>query len=506
MKSIKRAAGDLSALAAARVITALLGLVNIILVTKQFNPEEFGRYALFQMVLSVGLTIGVSWSSSSLVRFGREEFEKTGFIRSAFWSRGYPLMGGLLTFLIGGFLFRQEILSYAGIDATLFPLLVISFVSMAMIDHYQRGLQAVGRLRRHALTYVLQMISLTLLLLLMSAGILPATLRFLIGSFTAFNLVGLIVATAFLPHGLILPPRPSRQMVQSVLRYSYPQLIGFSGLYIVNWIDLVVIRQFLGTADVGVYQFAYRFFAAIIGLSMIAGTVLTPMMVGFRTRGEDRMVRRYASDMVPLIALCLGMLLVPGAVIARAALLLLAPAAYEPAIPCLLVLFGAALIRTMSLCLAPVLNAYDRVIEVQLANLAIAGVNIILDFALVPRFGILGAAIATVIAYIVGNAIIIIRMRRLARLDEGKVSWALGISLVGIFTVASQSSILIAAGMAILFFVAFVLAARKLSFVSERMFLLIDMVSMPAWVGSMIRGSLRALGGKSVIANDGDPA
>jgi O-antigen/teichoic acid export membrane protein len=49
----------------------------------------------------------------------------------------------------------------------------------------------------------------------------------------------------------------------------------------------------------------------------------------------------------------------------------------------------------------PVLNSYDRVSYIQWANVVSAVCNFAIDYALVPRYGIIGAALATFVAYVV---------------------------------------------------------------------------------------------------------
>jgi Na+-driven multidrug efflux pump len=64
--------------------------------------------------------------------------------------------------------------------------------------------------------------------------------------------------------------------------------------------------------------------------------------------------------------------------------------------------------------LLPIVNAFDLIIYSQIFNLIKAAVNVIADFILVPKIGIIGAAYGTLISYAVGLilTVILIRMKR----------------------------------------------------------------------------------------------
>ncbi len=496
MRSYESVGGDLAALTAARIGATLLGLVNILVITTLFTPEEYGRYSLFQMMVNVGLTFGVFWSSVSIIRFGREELEKSGAMGATFWGRLLLLGTSAALFAGAGYALRRPIASYTGLPPFLFPFFLATFLFVAMLDHYQRALQAVRRMGSYALSYLVQIGTLTFGVLLIATGLLPTTLPVLLGVFTLSNGAGFLFAAARFPPKAASPARIDGRKIAAIVRFSLPQLFGFGGIYIVNWVDIAVIREMLGTEDVGVYQLAYRFFAALIALSMVAATVLAPLMVSLRTKGEESLVRRYAADMVPLVTLLFGIALLAAGSAARLALPAILPDAYLPALPCLLVLLAAALFRTLSLILVPALNAYDKVIDVQAVNVGVAAINIVLDIVLVPRFHILGAAMATSIAYAAGTAVLILRMRPIARTGERKLVLALLPAAAGIVAVATIARPLPAFAAAAGAAAILLTLGRTGRYVNGAMYLLVERISMPRSARSAAVALLDFIGAK----------
>lgn len=57
--------------------------------------------------------------------------------------------------------------------------------------------------------------------------------------------------------------------LKEVLNFSLWQLFGFSGLYIINFGDTAVIKHFLTTEDVGIYNVAYKLFNAIANFAFV---------------------------------------------------------------------------------------------------------------------------------------------------------------------------------------------------------------------------------------------
>ena len=57
-----------------QAVAAAATLASLRWLAQYVDPETFGRYALYQSVVSAGALLLVSWPNAALLRFGREEW------------------------------------------------------------------------------------------------------------------------------------------------------------------------------------------------------------------------------------------------------------------------------------------------------------------------------------------------------------------------------------------------------------------------------------------------
>jgi len=100
-KDVKSSFWDYAALIFSKAGVVLLALASIPLVTRLLGTESYGKFSVFLMVAQLMIYAFVSWTSGSVVRYGKEEFVKEGKINKVFWARSLILA---VCFLIGLFL------------------------------------------------------------------------------------------------------------------------------------------------------------------------------------------------------------------------------------------------------------------------------------------------------------------------------------------------------------------------------------------------------------------
>jgi hypothetical protein len=78
----------------------ITGLASTVLLAKLLSVEDMGRYSLFFVVVSLAISLGFSWSDTSVVRHGREEYMKRGRINRSFWARSYIFLPVAAAFVL----------------------------------------------------------------------------------------------------------------------------------------------------------------------------------------------------------------------------------------------------------------------------------------------------------------------------------------------------------------------------------------------------------------------
>lgn len=194
--------------------------------------------------------------------------------------------------------------------------------------------------------------------------------------------------------------RIDRPLLGQVLRYSLPLLPASAAVFVLNMGDRFVLSRFVGMDEIGVYSLGYKF------------GVLLGVFVGgpFLQAWEPKRVQLYENDpeakkvfasvfvyVFTLLAFgALGIsLFIPEIVSVMAAPSYSRAAAITP-----FVLFGYVF-YTIFYVLDVGIMITKTTYWYSVCNLAAATVNVALNFLLIPRFGILGAAIATASAFLV---------------------------------------------------------------------------------------------------------
>ncbi|HKJ92343.1 MAG TPA: polysaccharide biosynthesis C-terminal domain-containing protein, partial [Longimicrobiales bacterium] len=179
--------------------------------------------------------------------------------------------------------------------------------------------------------------------------------------------------------------------------------------YMVLNFDLLMVARMLGAGASGQYSIAAGMVQTLYMLPVAAGTMLFARVSEMR---EHRL--HFLSRTVRLLAALFVPLLLAAAFLADPAVRLLYGAPFLPAVPAFLWLLPGAFFLGINTLL---MNYFAGVgmpwIAVASPGVA-AGANILLNLALIPRFGITGASLASSVAYgfMLAASVIYVRQRR----------------------------------------------------------------------------------------------
>lgn len=186
-------------------------------------------------------------------------------------------------------------------------------------------------------------------------------------------------------------------LVKSIFIAALPfaMLVGFSTIY--NRIDIVLITNILGYTQTGLYTAAYKFFDLLAFFPAVVSHSLYPVfatLMAERKIGEVRQILEKYLRFMAAIALPLA---TGGMLLSEPIILLLAGEEFRAAAPALAILVWAPAI----LFLYVVVNS---LVISQLTKFAtaITGVNVVINIVgnilLLPRLGIMAAAIMTLVS------------------------------------------------------------------------------------------------------------
>ncbi len=187
-----------------------------------------------------------------------------------------------------------------------------------------------------------------------------------------------------------------KQFIRGLFLAALPfaMLVGFSTVY--NRIDVVLITKFLGYAQTGLYSAAYKFYDLLAFFPAVVSHSLYPLFASLMAEGKITDIRAILERYLRFMAALAFPIGVGGMLLAKPIIGILSPA-YTDAAAILAILVWAPSI----LFLYIVVNS---LVISQLTKWAvvITGANVIINIVgniiLLPRVGIVGAAIMTLVS------------------------------------------------------------------------------------------------------------
>lgn len=197
-----------------------------------------------------------------------------------------------------------------------------------------------------------------------------------------------------------LPRRTDRTLVTGALGFALPLVPAVLCTFVLAASDRLIVQSLLGSTEVARYQIAYNVGAMPILLLGVLSNNWMPRFFALGAAGERVGVLAASRDalyrlVVPVvIGLSLG---------APLLLRVWAPPQYRPErlLMVTAVVVVSAIAYAMSLTHTRTLLAEGRTGAIALSNGVAAATNVALNLLLVPRYGLVGAAAATLLAYLV---------------------------------------------------------------------------------------------------------
>jgi O-antigen/teichoic acid export membrane protein len=394
-------------LLAGKIGTAIIGILNLMVLARVLTTEEMGKYSLFLMVVNLALIVGLNWSDSSVVRHGREEYVGSKKINKSFWARMYLFIPVIIIITLILAIFHKQITDYVGVDARLIILIIVLFVLNGVLNFINYIYQSTDRMKKSAYVLLSQKAFFLLSLGFVMLNIFNTNLTLVLILVNVSFLLAVILNLFFFDFDKIFPYEFDKNYFQKIWKYSWPQLIGFPGLYIINYVDIFVIKKYMTLHDVGVYSMAYNGFMLITGFLMVYYTVFFPLIVEYKTKNQNQKIKSYLKN-IPFYTGGWIILVIIGVLFSTFFITTVFSTKYIESVASFNVLLIASIFYFISICLLPIVNAFDLILYSQIFNLIKAGVNITADFILVPKIGIVGAAYGTMISYAVGLILTII--------------------------------------------------------------------------------------------------
>lgn len=375
-----------------KVLVMSLGLVSNIFIVRKLSINDYGIYTVVFMLNGLITTFGFSWSSSSILYYGGKEKARTGSINKTFWARNIIIGISLILTTLLFVIFKLQINEYIGLDVA-YLVLIWLFVSVA--EDY---------LIKYFLTVKKQVLS----------SILSATakiifiLMIIIFTFDVKTLIMLNIIS----HATVLlyifginrkdvgKFKFDKSWFKEVLNFSLWQLFGFSGLYLINFGDTAVIKHYMTIEDVGIYNGAYKLFNAIAGFAFVISSYYAGNVSQYFEKNEHNKLKQFFYKerllIIGLSTFCHIIVMI----FARPIITTLYGERYSDSVVIFNILMVGSIVRYASVFYMLFYNTNKKHKLQQIVNIVRAVINIVLDIIFINLFGLIGPAIATVVAIV----------------------------------------------------------------------------------------------------------
>ena len=399
-KVIESSFMDFSSLVFANITSLFLQIGAVVLTTRMLGSEGYGKFSLFLLVAELVFLFGISWTSASVIRYGREEFVKTGKINKTFWSRNIILIPILIVFFILLSLFKRQILGYVCLKNIAFPLLILYILGKMSLNYTQYIQQAIGQLKLFAATNIIQKL---LIIIGLFYIFIVSSISKNVTAVIVVNIIALFGTTLifinFLKREYFIPVKTDLAYIKRIFLFSYPIILGSGSAYIVNYIDLIVIKKYMEVAEVGIYSLSYRGFIALQSISMSLIAVLAPMIVTFLTEKREDLIKKFVKRIIIQGVLFWSIFLSVIVFLASVFIPIIFGENFQESIwPFSILMIGLAF-NCIGSFYSPILTAYELIKQAMAVNITMALINLVGDFILVPHIGILGAATASSLSF-----------------------------------------------------------------------------------------------------------
>ncbi len=380
----------------AKVVPAMVGVLAIPILTRLLTPAQYGEYLLAMTSLTLIAALCISWLVSITIRFNVVYGVKSLFN----YSKPYLLY----SILIACFAWVAASQCLAGsLQNRLFTIAgLLWLITHGAYEYFSGWLRARNFAKAYSIAVSWRSISGLLLAIFMLVLLDNGPSGVLLG-YSGAMLIGLILLTKKALHteGCDAHCSLMKSELSEILRYGLPA--AFINLVTIglSLADRYIINSQLGPEPVAVYGASYDiaektvFFAN----SML---LLSSSVIGFRIfekEGEAQAVD-FLARLMRLYLLAAPPLVLALAILSQDIVSLLLPDQYQVGARILPIVATAGLFVGIMHRYSLLLSFHKRTDIIMWCSIGALIVNLISCFFLIPRYGIIGAAVSTALAYL----------------------------------------------------------------------------------------------------------
>ena len=398
----------------AEAVSKLVGFVIVVWMARFFGPEIYGKWAFalsFTIIFSVFADFGLS--TLAVREIARDKLKTKKYVVNII---AIKLILGILTFIL--VVFISQFLGRDKTTTILIQYLLIYVILNTFAGFFESIFRAYEKMKYEAFCRIVQSI-----LLLFFAGF------FIYNNFSITSVglayIGAVSFTVFLSFFIILfrfilPQKEKLSLnfsfQKKLLKESWPFGVSIVAIFLYNQFDQVMLGIMRTDREVGLYSAYFRIILALSVVGDIIAVSFFPQLSKIYKKNLKNF-KKLSDSFLEIIYFFALPISLAGILLARQFVYFFFGKDYIDGILSFKVLIISVFFLFLSICFGEILKASNK--QRTYLNGMIFGVflNIALNLILIFKLGILGAAIATLLAQIVILAYFYIRVKKFIKIN-----------------------------------------------------------------------------------------
>lgn len=173
-----------------------------------------------------------------------------------------------------------------------------------------------------------------------------------------------------------------------------------TGLLSTNMLDYLIIQRYVGKAELGVYALAVQISGMVQQIPQVAGQLVGPRYIAMRIRNETPSLTHFIQKKVTSVLWVWSMCCIFGSILLSWQGPNWLPKNYMILTDLIWPLAAVtSIVPLWYIVWAPLLIAYEQLRVVMWSSVVAGVVNLLANLILIPQFGVVGSAWATVLAF-----------------------------------------------------------------------------------------------------------
>ena len=359
--------------------------------TRILSTEEYGISDIIFTTVNLLYPIFTLLMTEAILRFSLDN-NKRNDNESIFSISIYISLIGFILLIILGPIISKTL----NIDNYIiyFYLYYISTIIYLLISQFVKG---IGKVKEFAISGVIN----TVITIICNIFML-VVFNLKIKGYILSYVIGMILSSLYLFKTgkvylyFISVKKINKKKLKEMLKYSIPMIPNSISWWISNSSDKYILTMFRNFSETGIYSASYKIPTLLTTFSSVfIGSWQLSSIDEFGTEENIKFHRDVYSNYSSIITFFVTWLIFLSKIISKVLFSIEYYIAWKPAI----ILLFAFLFNTLSGFLGTIYTSAKKTIYLFLSTMIAALINIIFNVILIPKFGMQGAAIATLISY-----------------------------------------------------------------------------------------------------------